>query len=679
MRRTVVVLAVAALVHVPAAAAWSWPVDGPVLRPFVFGNDPYAAGQHRGIDIGASEGTSVRAATAGTVSFAGTVPNSGRTVTVQTAGGLSVTYLELGATGVTRGSDVAEGDQIGTIGSARHVHFGVRVTADPQGYLDPLLFLPARVTPATAAEPEPEPVAEPSPTVEPVPAPDPPLATEQPAAEPVPSEPEASPVSKPAAEVAAPPPVGEPASANKPAGEPASSETPVSEPDPVAEPSPVLEPVPMPEPAPAPDPSPTLVPVPLEPAASEPGVEPAAEPEAESVADAPATVDPPPAVELDPTEQGGAELDPIAEQSPAVEPAPVAGIVPPAAPSGAEARASVPEAEPAAPSQQTGAPVPVVVAAPVEHPVATTEPVAEPSAILSPVPVVHGAAAVALPAEAVQTLQEVRSAADSTPAVPLANPSVESAPAEQPSVEPARGGSVPAAGVSERDQGSGPVASSPVHAPPAVEATPQPTPATAAFVEPALAASALAAKVGVERPVPRMMERGNVPTVPEPPTASGSTRGASEPVGSTVVRIRPPEAVTAALPQKALKPVSSRPPRREPKSPGPPVATPAPRPTANGEIIDLLPAALAVLLALALFVGGTTAIPRVRRSTVTAEESFLVESVNCPLGRMRAPRSIHGCARVPALGFTPAVRPRRMSPARPLPRPRRRVPASGRA
>ena len=27
-------------------------MDGPVLRPFLFGDDPYAAGLHRGIDIG---------------------------------------------------------------------------------------------------------------------------------------------------------------------------------------------------------------------------------------------------------------------------------------------------------------------------------------------------------------------------------------------------------------------------------------------------------------------------------------------------------------------------------------------------------------------------------------------------------------------------------------------------
>jgi hypothetical protein len=144
MRRSVAVLAAAALVHAPAAAGWAWPVDGPVLRPFVLGNDPYAAGQHRGIDIGASPGTTVRAAASGTVSFVGTVPVGGRTVAVRTPDGLSVTYLELGAALVATGAEVSEGDRIATIGSVSHVHLGVRVTADPHGYLDPLAFLPAR-------------------------------------------------------------------------------------------------------------------------------------------------------------------------------------------------------------------------------------------------------------------------------------------------------------------------------------------------------------------------------------------------------------------------------------------------------------------------------------------------------------------------------------------------------
>ena len=58
----ILVALLAALVLSPGASAWAWPVDGPVLRPFVSDGDPYAGGQHRGIDIGAPTGSDVRSA-----------------------------------------------------------------------------------------------------------------------------------------------------------------------------------------------------------------------------------------------------------------------------------------------------------------------------------------------------------------------------------------------------------------------------------------------------------------------------------------------------------------------------------------------------------------------------------------------------------------------------------------
>ena len=50
MRRFAVLLSLCAVaLPVSAAGAWTWPVDGPVLRPFSFDRaHPYAAGQHRG-------------------------------------------------------------------------------------------------------------------------------------------------------------------------------------------------------------------------------------------------------------------------------------------------------------------------------------------------------------------------------------------------------------------------------------------------------------------------------------------------------------------------------------------------------------------------------------------------------------------------------------------------------
>jgi murein DD-endopeptidase MepM/ murein hydrolase activator NlpD len=128
---------VAALVCAPAAGAWTWPSGGAVLQPFVFdAAHPYAGGQHRGIDVGDDAGASVLAPAGGVVSFAGSVPTSGKCVTIQTPDGLSVTLVHLGSIAVMRGVLVDEGSVVGTIGPSGvpeltepYVHLGVRVTA----------------------------------------------------------------------------------------------------------------------------------------------------------------------------------------------------------------------------------------------------------------------------------------------------------------------------------------------------------------------------------------------------------------------------------------------------------------------------------------------------------------------------------------------------------------------
>jgi hypothetical protein len=150
IRRLAVVLFVS-LAWTPAAYAWSWPVQGQVLRPFAYDEShPYASGQHRGVDIGVdSAGETVVSPAAGTISFAGTVPTNGRSVTIETADGYSVTLTHLGSIAVVKGATVAEEDPIGTVGpsgtpevNGPYVHLGIRVTADPNGYVDPLGLLP---------------------------------------------------------------------------------------------------------------------------------------------------------------------------------------------------------------------------------------------------------------------------------------------------------------------------------------------------------------------------------------------------------------------------------------------------------------------------------------------------------------------------------------------------------
>ena len=145
-----------------AAGDWTWPVHGQVITQYRNGSDPYAAGQHRGIDIAAPVGDAVVAATPGKVTFAGVAGTSGLTVSIRTADGrFDTSYLHLSSTSVRAGQPVAAGQRIGAVGiSGRrsaeqpHLHFGVREAAQRQAYRDPLDFL---APPAPAPRPEPAP------------------------------------------------------------------------------------------------------------------------------------------------------------------------------------------------------------------------------------------------------------------------------------------------------------------------------------------------------------------------------------------------------------------------------------------------------------------------------------------------------------------------------------------
>ena len=145
------------------AWSWAWPADGAVLRGFSVSSDPYAAGQHRGIDVALGSSGSVRAPASGEVSFAGPVPTHGLTVTIVTRDGYRASLTHLGTLRVRKGASVREGDPIadaGPTGEPEHatpyVHLGIRV-GDAETYVDPLELLPSRSAPnpppASAAPP----------------------------------------------------------------------------------------------------------------------------------------------------------------------------------------------------------------------------------------------------------------------------------------------------------------------------------------------------------------------------------------------------------------------------------------------------------------------------------------------------------------------------------------------
>jgi hypothetical protein len=234
------------VLFVPCAGAWTWPVHGPVLQTFSFDRaHPYAAGQHRGIAIGAADGTPVLAPAAGVVTFAGTVAANGRTVTIETAAGLAVSLTHLGSIAVARDQVVGEGSVVGAVGpggdaelAGSYVHLGIREAADPQGYVDPLGLLPVAAAPVVEPPPADTPVAAPV-AVPQAPAPAPPgrpVDVPAPAAAPAPARPPeaVAPTAPSAAPAPVPAPVGAPASA--PAA-PSAAPAPHAEPLPPAAPA----------------------------------------------------------------------------------------------------------------------------------------------------------------------------------------------------------------------------------------------------------------------------------------------------------------------------------------------------------------------------------------------------------------------------------------------------------
>jgi hypothetical protein len=183
MRRLLLVLtaflSLAAALAAPAEAAWLWPVRGEVITQYRNGSDPYAGGQHRGIDIAAPAGTPVVAAAGGEVRFAGTAGSSGLTVSVRTGDGYDTSYLHLSSIAVRAGTHVSGGERLGAVGTtgersatAPHLHFGVREAGSRYAYVDPLSLLPPAAAPPPLQAPHPTPATAPAPLA-PSPAPAP--------------------------------------------------------------------------------------------------------------------------------------------------------------------------------------------------------------------------------------------------------------------------------------------------------------------------------------------------------------------------------------------------------------------------------------------------------------------------------------------------------------------------
>lgn len=121
----------------------SWPLRGPVTKEFLSGRQDQS-GFHPGIDIAAPTGTPVRAAAAGSVSFAGWDPEYGYLVVVEHGLGLETRYGHNSRLSVALGDRVERGQLVAAVGStgrstAPHLHFEIRkegIAVDPRQYLE---------------------------------------------------------------------------------------------------------------------------------------------------------------------------------------------------------------------------------------------------------------------------------------------------------------------------------------------------------------------------------------------------------------------------------------------------------------------------------------------------------------------------------------------------------------
>ena len=121
------------------------PVGGSVNSPFGPREKPTpgASSDHKGVDLKASEGQTVKASADGVVSFAGEQRGYGKIVIIDHTGDIQTAYAHLSSISVSKDAEVAQGDTIGAAGqtgtaTGPHLHFEVRkndTRVDPMDYI----------------------------------------------------------------------------------------------------------------------------------------------------------------------------------------------------------------------------------------------------------------------------------------------------------------------------------------------------------------------------------------------------------------------------------------------------------------------------------------------------------------------------------------------------------------
>jgi len=123
-----------------------WPLRGQITSRFGMRFHPIfkVNRMHTGIDIYAPQGTPIKAADAGIVTYSDWYGGYGRTIIIDHGRGLSTLYAHLSRQTVKKGDRVNKGQTIGNVGSTGystgpHLHFEVRRNGAP---VDPQTFLP---------------------------------------------------------------------------------------------------------------------------------------------------------------------------------------------------------------------------------------------------------------------------------------------------------------------------------------------------------------------------------------------------------------------------------------------------------------------------------------------------------------------------------------------------------
>lgn len=123
----------------------AWPVQGRITSGYGWRTHPITGKRdfHSGIDIGAPTGTAIKAAAAGTVTYAGWMGGYGNMVIIDHGNGLETQYAHNSSLLVSAGQKVQRGQQIAKAGATGvatgpHLHFNVARNGE---YVNPLSCL----------------------------------------------------------------------------------------------------------------------------------------------------------------------------------------------------------------------------------------------------------------------------------------------------------------------------------------------------------------------------------------------------------------------------------------------------------------------------------------------------------------------------------------------------------